>query len=132
MNTLSPQQLQRIEEKRKEALEKLQRKKRQLQQQNELPPPSPISHGAPQGTVDGGSSAEQDSNIPSANKRRKRALQYCEYNLSTMRNSKGGFLFEDQPEEPDPKKQATREKQLVIDRRKSLAVLFAARLIIIP
>ncbi|KAI9106128.1 XPA protein C-terminus-domain-containing protein [Phlyctochytrium arcticum] len=48
------------------------------------------------------------NNKPSAIQRKRKAidLNYCEYNLSTMKDSRGGFLFEEQPtgEAAEPKK----------------------------
>ena len=35
-------------------------------------------------------------------KRKAMDLTYCEYNLSTMKDSKGGFLYEEEPAEAAP------------------------------
>ncbi|KAJ3154080.1 hypothetical protein HDU86_005005 [Geranomyces michiganensis] len=54
-----------------------------------------------------------DESKPTAMARKRKAidLTYCEYNLSTMKDSKGGFLHED-VEQPDAKKQKDERKPL--------------------
>jgi DNA-repair protein complementing XP-A cells len=66
-------------------------------------------------------STDSNSKPLTANQRRKRAeidLSYCEYNFSTMKDTKGGFLIEEvNPNEelPDSKKQKTVENEAYDD-----------------
>ncbi|KAI9008323.1 XPA protein C-terminus-domain-containing protein, partial [Gaertneriomyces semiglobifer] len=59
-------------------------------------------------------------------KRRAIDLTYCEYNLSTMKDTKGGFILEDQPQAPVERKQKKPEPTLVYDPPPDLANMHAA------
>ncbi|KAI9205494.1 XPA protein C-terminus-domain-containing protein [Polychytrium aggregatum] len=61
------------------------------------PVPAEQSSGAPADAASG------DVAKPSQYQRRKRALEYCEYNLTTMVDTKGGFLYSTEPEDKKAK-----------------------------
>ncbi|KAI8822445.1 XPA protein C-terminus-domain-containing protein [Fimicolochytrium jonesii] len=80
-------------------------------------PDQPVGSGGGAGAENGANaSANADASKPSAFQRKKRAidLTYCEYNLSTMKDTKGGFLYEEQSL-PDSKKQKHEDKQVTYD-----------------
>ncbi|KAJ3287636.1 hypothetical protein HK104_008502 [Borealophlyctis nickersoniae] len=100
----SQEQLARIEENRRIAKERLQREALQKQQTEST------SAAPPQNTQQNNGNSKKQ---PSAFQRKKRAidLNYCEYNFSTMKDTKGGFIVEEQVE-PEAKKPKNDEKRV--------------------
>ncbi|TPX62375.1 hypothetical protein PhCBS80983_g00500 [Powellomyces hirtus] len=81
-------------------------------EQNRLAAKSRIAQARP-AVVSNDAAAEPK---PTSMQRKRRAidLTYCEYNLSTMKDTKGGFLYEEQSL-PDSKKQKQEERPVVYE-----------------
>ncbi|TPX37458.1 hypothetical protein SmJEL517_g00585 [Synchytrium microbalum] len=116
---LSPDQVKRIQENKNMALEKQAARKRAAEQQEDRNRSNAASSSSNAQPGAGSSSTADTSNINNNYKKRKSGmnLKYYEYNLSTMKDSKGGFLVDETPEqeEPQPKAREPQRKAMFED-----------------
>src|SRR5581483_4453849 len=90
---LTPEQIKRIEENRLKAQEKLREKQKQRELQNNS------TSDDTQGTTNTTNNVEEKKLRPM-----KKFQNYAEYNFSKMKDSHGGFLFEEQSDENSKKR----------------------------
>ncbi|KAI8812337.1 XPA protein C-terminus-domain-containing protein [Cladochytrium replicatum] len=107
--SLSKNDLIRIEQNRLKAEAKLrEREENFMRQQNEREKAKARAEGKEQ---DGKDAEKSDEKSGKGTNKRTIDLTYCEYNLSTMQDSRGGFIYEEFDEEELKRRKVEEEKK---------------------